>query len=55
MSDQLVDPTPVDLLVDRLSQRVGQLTVENEWLKVQIGLLQEQTAEEPSHDAPIVI
>lgn len=68
MSDQQVQPTQVDLLVDRLAQRIGQLTTENEWLKVQLELLQQQQTEtdsrlsddpsengSPSHDVQVVI
>lgn len=29
-------PTAIDLLVDRLSRRIGQLTAENEWLRLQL-------------------
>ena len=46
MSDQQT-PTPIDMLVDRLSQRIGQLTAENEWLRVQLELMQ---AKQPESD-----
>lgn len=35
MNDQ-TQPTPIDMLVNRLATRVGQLTAENEWMAVQL-------------------
>ena len=39
MSDEQT-PTPVDLLVDRLATKIGQLSTENEWLRLQLELMQ---------------
>lgn len=41
MSDA-VEPTPIDELVNRLATKIGQLTTENEWLRVQLEMLQRQ-------------
>lgn len=41
MSDEQT-PTPIDELVNRLANRIGQLTTENEWLRVQLELAQAQ-------------
>ena len=40
MSDQQ-EPTLADRLVDRLATRVGQLTAENEWLRLQLEMMQQ--------------
>jgi hypothetical protein len=46
MSDEQT-PTPIDLLVDRLGQRIAMLTVENEWLRVQMEHMQKDAQREP--------
>lgn len=52
MSDQL-QPTPIDELVNRLATKIGQLTTENEWLRVQLEMLtaQQQGPDVPEHTA----
>jgi hypothetical protein len=45
MSDQQ-QPTPIDVLVDRLGTKIAQLTIENEWLRVQLEAMQQQQQQE---------
>lgn len=46
MSDEQ-QPTPIDILVDRLGTRIAQLTIENEWLRVQMQQMEQQRQQEP--------
>ena len=45
MSDE-TQPTEIDLLVNRLATKIGQLTVESEYLRVQLELAQKQQPQE---------